>query len=37
MPVTTCVLSLNAEIPLGVRMTAYDIDKTIEIGAFIKI
>ena len=35
VPITICVISLNLEVPVGVRITAYDIQQLNEVGVFL--
>lgn len=37
VPWTVSILTLNQEIPLGIRMTAYDTRRMTEVGMFVQL
>jgi hypothetical protein len=37
IPITTCVVSLNLEVPVGIKITTFDINQLSEVGVFIKL
>lgn len=37
IPVTICVISLNLEVPIGVKITAYDVEQLAETSIFVRL